>query len=74
MTKIEMIYAEIEQVDDTRLDALYEHIKQFTQITRKPKLSLMEELMQIKIQAPSDFAENVDLYLSGEKQFESDIR
>lgn len=38
------------------------------------KQSLLSKLKQIKIDGPEDFAENLDLYLSGEKRIEPDIR
>jgi len=34
----------------------------------------MSKLKNIKIDGPEDFAENIDLYLSGEKRIEPDIR
>ena len=33
----------------------------------------MSQLRKIKINAPEDFAANLDLYLSGEKQTDSNI-
>jgi len=41
---------------------------------RANKQSLMSQLKNIKIDGPEDFAENIDLYLSGEKRIETDIR
>lgn len=38
------------------------------------KQSLMTQLKNIKIDGPEDFAANLDLYLSGEKRIEPDIR
>jgi hypothetical protein len=73
MTTKELIYAEIEQVDDDLLDELYAIIKQFTQSKQAAKPSLMEKLKRIQIDAPEDFAANLDLYLSGEKRAESDL-
>jgi len=69
MTAKELIYAEIERVDEEKLDELYKVIKQWTQaqqLVSKP--SLMEKLKRIQIDAPEDFAANLDLYLSGEKR------
>jgi len=45
---------------------------QFEQLRKKQ--SLMSKLKNIKIDGPEDFAENIDLYLSGEKRIEPDIR
>ncbi len=74
MTTKELIYAEIERVDDSQLDELYALIKQFTQSKQAATPSLMEKLKRIQIDAPEDFAANLDLYLSGEKRVESDLR
>ncbi len=74
MTTRELIYAEIERVDDDQLDELYAVIKQFTQSKQAAKPSLVEKLRRIQIDAPEDFAANLDLYLSGEKRVESDLR
>lgn len=37
------------------------------------KQSLMSRLKNIQIEGPADFAANVDLYISGEKQFEGSV-
>jgi hypothetical protein len=59
---------------DADLDALYALIKQFIQSKRpaKPR-SLMATLRGIQIDAPPDFAANLDLYVSGEKRAEPDL-
>lgn len=41
---------------------------------QKKKHSLMSKLKSIKIDGPEDFAINLDLYLSGEKRVETDLR
>lgn len=38
------------------------------------KQSLMSKFKNIKIDGPDDFAENFDLYLSGDKRIGPDIR
>ena len=67
MTK-EMIYGEIDQIEDVYLEDLYQKIIEFVQ-TKQPqkKPSLMAKLRRIQIDAPEDFAANLDLYISGEK-------
>lgn len=71
MTTREMIQTEIEAVPDENLDDLYRVIKQFTKTrTQTHKPGLLAKLKQIKIDAPEDFAANLDLYLSGEKKIE----
>lgn len=67
MTTKDLIYAEIERIDETQLDDLYTVIKQFTQAPAT-KPSLMAKLKQIQIDAPEDFAANLDLYTSREKR------
>lgn len=37
----------------------------------KPKTGILSKLKYIKIQAPVDFASNIDLYISGEKNLEN---
>lgn len=70
MTTKELIYAEIERIDEAQLDELYTVIKQFTQVQQQPanKPSLMAKLKRIQIDAPEDFAANLDVYVSGEKR------
>jgi hypothetical protein len=52
----------------------YALIKQFIQSRRpaKPR-SLIATLRDIQIDAPPDFAANLDLYVSGEKRAEPDL-
>jgi hypothetical protein len=67
MTK-DVIYSEIDQIEEKYLDDLYQIITQFIQSTQpQKKPSLMAKLRHIQIDAPEDFAANLDLYLSGEK-------
>jgi len=73
MTLKELIYAEINKVEEDNLDELYEFVKQFanTKSTAKPKTGILNKLKRIKIQAPSDFATNIDQYMSGEKNLDN---
>lgn len=67
----EEIKSEIEKVPEERLAELYQVVKDFTQ--SKPKSSessLMSKLRRVRISAPPDFSENIDLYLTGEKTVE----
>jgi hypothetical protein len=70
----ELIQAELETLSDEDLEALYALIKQFIQVKRpaKPR-SLMTTLQGIQIDAPPDFAANLDLYVSGEKRGAPDL-
>lgn len=73
MTKKELIYAEIDKLKEENLDELYEVVKRFAQIKLAPQKSgALAKLKRVKIQAPVDFAANLDLYLNGEKQISSD--
>lgn len=63
----ELIHAEIDQISDSHLDELYAAIQQFVNIKSNPQSPLLTRLQHIKIQAPEDFAQNLDQYLSGEK-------
>ena len=74
MSTKELIQAELDTLSDEELDALYALIKQFIQSKRPAKpQSLMTALRGIQIDAPSDFAANLDLYVSGEKRAKSDL-
>lgn len=69
MTLKELIYAEIDKIEEENLGELYEVVQRFVHdkvVSHKP--GTLSRLKQIKIQAPVDFAANADLYLSGEKQ------
>lgn len=69
MVTRETIKAELDRVPDSRLSEVYEVVKCFSRST--PQIgggSLMAKLRTIKIQGPQDFSENIDLYLTGEKQ------
>lgn len=63
----ELIQAEIDKLSEDNLYDLYEIIKQFTQTNTQKKERALSKLKTIKIQAPEDFSENLDLYLTGEK-------
>ena len=56
MTK-ELIKAEIDRVDEDRLDELYEVVRHFTRGKwSKEKPTLMDRLTEIEIDASEDFA------------------
>ncbi|MSP12566.1 MAG: hypothetical protein EXR62_06375 [Chloroflexi bacterium] len=73
MTVKDLIYAEIDKLEEENLSELYEVVKHFAQIkSPQHKTGALHKLKRIKIQAPEDFAANLDLYLSGEKQLAND--
>ena len=75
MTTKELIQAEIDRLSDEELDELYDLIKRFANSKRDNGApTLMEGLRQIQIDAPEDFSTNLDLYLSGEKRVEPNLR
>ena len=74
MSTKELIQAELDNLNDEDLETLYALIKQFIQSKHhaQPR-SLMAALRGIQIDAPPDFAANLDLYVSGEKRVEPDF-
>ena len=71
MTTKEKILHELNNLNEEDLEAFHELVKTFLQARQqKPNRSnILERLSHIQIDGPEDFAENFDLYLSGEKQF-----
>lgn len=70
----ELIQVEIDNVDDEYLDELYDLIRRFAQEKQRgAKSTFMAKLKSIQIDAPEDFAANLDLYVSGEKRVEPDL-
>lgn len=68
MTMKELIAAEINTLSEDDLHELYNSIQQFIKAKRHATApSLMSKLKRVKIYAPTDFAANLDLYVSGEK-------
>jgi len=68
MISKELIKTEIEKVPDDRLAELYSVVKSYANPRGNGDArSLMSKLREIAIEAPEDFAENIDLYLTGEK-------
>ena len=71
MATKEEIKSEIEKVPEERLAELYQIVRSFAEPKSIPSEStLMSKLKRIRINAPPDFSENIDLYLSGEKTIE----
>ena len=75
MTTRELIKQEIDNVSEENLDELYAVVKTFSQGSQQEDgPDLLEQLMQIQIDAPEDFSVNLDLYMSGEKRVENNLR
>lgn len=64
MTIQEKIKAEIDTLDKDSLETLYKTI-QLLKVQKPP--SLMDKLTSVHINAPQDFAQNIDDYLNGER-------
>ena len=74
MATRERIEAELDGIPEDRLDELYGVIRDFA--ASKPACGqpgIMAKLQAVRIEAPPDFAANLDLYLSGEKSVHEDI-
>jgi hypothetical protein len=75
MTAKDNIKAEIDSLNEEYLDELYLLIKDFAQSKQHlKKPSFMSKLKQIKIDAPEDFASNLDSYLAGDEGEKQNIR
>ncbi|MBX3056834.1 MAG: hypothetical protein KF770_10215 [Anaerolineae bacterium] len=70
MSTKELLLSKIETMSQAELEELYTMVTAFLQSKQsKPSEStFLERLSQIQIDGPEDFAENIDLYLNGEKQ------
>ena len=74
MSTKDLIQAELDTLSDEDLEALYAVIKRFIQSKRQAKpRSLMATLRGLQIDAPPDFATNLERYVSGEKRAEPDL-
>ncbi len=74
MSTKELIQAEIDTLSEEDLEALYALIKHFIQSKRRAKpQNFMAALRGIHIDAPPNFAANLDLYVSGEKRVDPDL-
>jgi hypothetical protein len=63
----DLIETEIDKVSDENLDELYVTIQQFVKEKSASQTGVLARLKRIRIQAPEDFAQNLDQYLNGEK-------
>lgn len=75
MTTKERLLQEIDQLDDEDLEALFALVRQFLEQKDGPRAGdFLTRLGEVQIDAPEDFAENHDLYLSGEKSIDTGLR
>ncbi|MBA3945044.1 MAG: hypothetical protein H0X37_10840 [Herpetosiphonaceae bacterium] len=74
MTTKELVQAEIERVSDEHLDELYQLVKSFAEAKASVgKPSLMSRLKHITIEAPEDFAANLDSYTDRENRADTNL-
>ncbi len=75
MTTKERVQAELDTLGEEEMNQILRVIQRLNQKEAPPtppqKPSLLSKLKQIKIEAPEDFAANLDAYASGEKQIGS---
>jgi hypothetical protein len=74
MTTKDRLLQKIEQLDEAELEALFALVEQFLeQNEHLPVDDFLVRLGEIQIDGPEDFAENHDLYLSGEKSLDANL-
>ena len=75
MTTKELLWREIEHLDEDDLEALFVLIRDFLdQKSNDDNVGFLERLSEITIEGPEDFSENFDLYLSGAKSLDAALR
>ena len=68
MTTKELINSEIEKLSEDELKKVYGVVKNLAESkASEQRPGFMSRLKRIQIDAPEDFASNLDLYVSGEK-------
>ena len=72
MTTKERVVAQLSHLDEDKMNRLLKIVEHMAQKESQPysprKPGLLSQLKQIKIEAPEDFAANLDAYMSGEKR------
>jgi hypothetical protein len=67
MTTLDLIQAQLADLDESNLQRIYAFIQQLPRPTPStPQPGLLNKLRQIQIDAPPDFAANLDQYLNQE--------
>jgi hypothetical protein len=75
MTTRELLHAEIEILDDTTVDVVYQLVRQYRAEKREERSGdLLTMLKSVKIEGPPDFAANLDSYLYGDASGRDDVR
>lgn len=74
MTIREKLLAEIENLDDRAVGAVYQLVRQYaTSQDSQRQGDLLTMLQGVKIDGPADFSRNLDLYLYGETGVSGDV-
>lgn len=74
MTIREMLHAEIENLDERGVKAVYQVVREYAQSQRESRSgSLLAKLQEVKIDAPIDFSVNLDHYLYGVERVQQDL-
>ncbi len=68
----EEIVAKVQSLPENVLPEVFDLVNKLEE-NGDEKPGLLKRLQKIKIQAPPDFAENIDLYMNGEKSIEENI-
>jgi uncharacterized protein YjgD (DUF1641 family) len=70
----EQLKQEIDSLNELDFEQIYPLIQQLIEKCKRQEIaSLFDELAEIKLDAPKDFAANFDQYLSGEKDVKKDF-
>jgi hypothetical protein len=64
MTIRDLIQSKLEQLDEAALQEIYTFVQEVAQKQANLRPGLLSKLREIKIDAPSDFATNLDSYLN----------
>lgn len=80
MTIREKLHAEIDNIDDRDLDAVYKLVREYTETqstaeaqTTPETEGLLAKLSKIKIDGPPDLSINLDHYLYGVERVSEDL-
>jgi hypothetical protein len=74
MVTKQLLHAEVNELPEEDLEAVYAFILRVKQTKLKADTSLLQKLKHIQIAAPVDFSANHDLYGSGAGSADSDVR
>ncbi len=73
---VEDVKREIDRVPIDKLEPLYRYIRGLSDIRpmKQSREIFMEKMSEVRIDAPADFASNIDDYLYGDKSLDNDLR